>query len=139
MLPIGSVKQADLKGCWNTKKKVNEMYEYTAEVDRVVDGDTLDLIVDMGFKVTTNQRIRLAHVNTPETWRVKHESEEYKKGMEAKQFVEKRLADNNNQMRLRTYKYTGRYGRYIGEILLEDSDISLNEELVQKGLAEKVD
>ncbi|HIH86392.1 MAG TPA: thermonuclease family protein, partial [Methanosarcinales archaeon] len=59
--------------------------------------------------------------------------------MEAKQFVEKRLADNNNQMRLRTYKNTGRYGRYIGEILLEDCEISLNEELVQKGFAEKVD
>ena len=115
------------------------MYEYIAEVDRVVDGDTLDLIINLGFKMTTNQRIRLAHVDTPETWRVKRESEEYKKGMEAKQFVEKRLADNNNQIRLRTYKHTGRYGRYIGEILLEDSDISLNEELVQKGLAEKVD
>ncbi|MBA1341471.1 MAG: hypothetical protein C5S40_04960 [ANME-2 cluster archaeon] len=115
------------------------MYEYTAKVDRVVDGDTLDLIIDVGFKITANQRIRLAHINTPETWRVKHESEEYKKGMEAKQFVEKRLADNNNQMRLRTYKNTGRYGRYIGEILLEDCEISLNEELVQKGFAEKVD
>jgi Kyanoviridae endonuclease len=44
------------------------MYEYKATLDRVVDGDTLDLIIDMGFKMTTNQRIRLANINTPETY-----------------------------------------------------------------------
>lgn len=114
------------------------MYKYKAELDKVVDGDTLDLIIDVGFKMTTNQRIRLAHVDTPETWRVKHTSEEYKKGMEAKRYVEKRLADNQNKMEIETYKATGKYGRYLGVIWLEDSDISLNEELVQRGHAKKV-
>jgi len=114
------------------------MYEYKAELGRVVDGDTLDVIIDIGFKITTNQRIRLAHIDAPETWRVKHTSEEYKKGMEAKRYVEKRLADNQNKMKIGTYKAPGKYGRYIGVIWLEDSDISLNEELVQKGYAKRI-
>lgn len=113
------------------------MYEYEAVLERVVDGDTLDLIIDVGFKITTNQRIRLAYVDTPETFRVNRASEEYKNGLEARQYVEKRLADNQNRMRIKTYKNLGKYGRYLGEIWLPDSDISLNDELLQKGLAEK--
>lgn len=114
------------------------MYEYKAKLDRVVDGDTLDVFIDLGFKMTTNQRIRLAHVDTPETFRVKRTSKEYKKGMDAKRFVEKRLADNQNEIRIETYKHTGKYGRYLGIIWLGDSNISLNEELVQKGYAKGV-
>ena len=114
------------------------MYEYKAELDRVVDGDTMDLNIDAGFKITTKQRIRLAHIDTPETYRVKKTSEEYKKGVEAKEYVEKRLADNQNEMKIITYKNPGKYGRYIGIIWLEDSDISLNDELVQKGYAKRI-
>jgi micrococcal nuclease len=114
------------------------MYEYKAIVDRVVDGDTMDVVIDVGFKITTHQRIRLAHVDTPETYRVAHTSEEYKKGMAATQFVERRLADNQNKIKIDTYKSPGKYGRYLGIIWLDDSDISLNQELVQKGHAESV-
>lgn len=114
------------------------MYEYKAKLDRVVDGDTMDLTIDVGFKMTTNQRIRLAHIDTPETYRVKKTSEEYKKGVEAKEYVEKRLADNQDKMKINTYKNIGKYGRYIGIIWLEDSDIPLNDELVQKGYAKRV-
>ena len=115
------------------------MYEYKAKLDRVVDGDTIDLIIDVGFKMTTKQRIRLAHIDTPETYRVKHDAEEYKKGTEATQYVEKRLKENQNLMKIQTYKQTGKYGRYIGVISLKDSKLSLNDELVQKGYAKAVD
>jgi micrococcal nuclease len=114
------------------------VYEYKAKLDRVVDGDTIDLIIDVGFKMTTNQRIRLASIDTPETYRVKRTSREYKRGIKAKEYVEKRLAENQNELKIRTYKNVGKYGRYIGVIWLEDSDISLNDELVQKGHAEKI-
>jgi len=114
------------------------MYEYKAKLDRVVDGDTMDLTIDVGFKMTTNQRIRLAHIDTPETYRVKKTSEEYKKGVEAKEYVEKRLADNQNKMKINTYKSVGKYGRYIGIIWLEDGNMSLNDELVQKGYAKRI-
>lgn len=112
------------------------MYQYKAKIDRVVDGDTIDLIIDLGFKITTHQRIRLAEINTPETYNVKRDSEEYKKGMVSKNYVEKRLAENNNEVIIETDKLTGKYGRYIGTIRLSDSEVSLNRELVDEGLAE---
>lgn len=111
------------------------MYTYRATVDRVVDGDTIDLIIDLGFKITTNQRIRLRGINTPETYNVKKDSEEYKKGMLAKEYVIKRMEENQNQVIVRTEKDVGKYGRYIGIINMEDSEQSLNDELVEKGLA----
>ena len=114
------------------------MYQYKATVERIVDGDTMDVIVDLGFKITTNQRIRLAKINTPETYNVKKGSEEYIKGMAAKEYVIQRIQTNNNEIILETDKLVGKYGRYIGTIILTDSDVTLNDELVQKGLAEYV-
>lgn len=113
------------------------MYEYQAKLKRVVDGDTIDVIIDIGFKMTTTQRIRLANINTPEIFRVKVDSPGYKEGIEAKNYVEKRFSDNQGRMRIETRKNVGKYGRYIGIIWLGDSNISLNDELFQKGYAEK--
>jgi len=112
------------------------MYTYHAKVDRVVDGDTLDLVIDLGFKITTFQRIRLRGINTPETYNVKKDSEEYKKGMKAKAFVIERITANNNQVIVETDKDVGKFGRYIGVIRLADSEQTLNDELVEKGYAE---
>jgi micrococcal nuclease len=117
------------------KQKHKKMYEYKAKLDRIVDGDTIDLIIDMGFKITTKQRIRLADINTPETYGQKHDTEEYKAGMRAKNFVVKRLEENQNLVTINTSKLTGKYGRYIGVIWLDDSKTSLNDELVEKGFA----
>jgi len=111
------------------------MYQYKAEVVKIVDGDTIDVVIDLGFKITTNQRIRMARINTPETYNVKKDSEEYQKGMAAKQYVEQRLAANKNEINLETEKVTEKYGRYIGTIWLADSTVSLNDELVEKGFA----
>lgn len=114
------------------------MYEYQAKLEKIVDGDTIDVTIDVGFKITTNQRIRFAKINTPEIFHVDKETEDYKKGIEAKEFVERRFKENNNEMRLVTYKWAGMHGRYTGIIWLKDSKISLNDELIQGGLAEKV-
>lgn len=114
------------------------MYHYKAKVEKIVDGDTIDVTIDLGFKITTFQRIRFAKINTPETYNVKKDSEEYLKGMEAKQFVEQRMAANNFEISLETEKVTEKYGRYIGTIWLADSTVSLNDELVQKGFAKYV-
>ena len=115
------------------------MYHYKAEVTRIVDGDTIDVVIDLGFKITTNQRIRFARINTPETYNVKKESEEYRKGMLAKQFVVQRLTANKNEIQLETEKVPEKYGRYIGTIWLADSTTSLNDELVEKGFAQYVE
>ena len=111
------------------------MYKYKAQVERIVDGDTLDVVIDLGFKITTNQRIRLKGINTPETYNVKKTSEEYKKGLAAKEFVVKRMEDNKYEIVIETNKDTGKYGRYIGTIWLADKAISLNHELVEEGHA----
>lgn len=113
------------------------MYSYKAKVDRVVDGDTIDVVIDLGFKITTHQRIRMLGINTPETYNVKKESEEFKKGLIAKQYTERRLAENKNEIKLDTEKTTEKYGRYLGTIWLADSQKSLNDELLENGLAKK--
>jgi len=115
------------------------MYQYKAEVVRIVDGDTIDVVIDLGFKITTHQRIRFARINTPETYNVKKDSEEYQKGMLAKQYVEQRLVANKNEIKLETEKVTEKYGRYIGTIWLADSETSLNDELVENGFAKYVE
>ncbi|HPE76543.1 MAG TPA: thermonuclease family protein [Draconibacterium sp.] len=114
------------------------MYHYKANVERIVDGDTIDVVIDLGFKITTFQRIRMARINTPETYNVKKDSEEYQNGMLAKLYVEQRIAANNNEIQLETEKVQEKYGRYIGTIWLADSAISLNDELVEKGFAKYV-
>jgi len=111
------------------------MYKYKAKVAKIVDGDTIDVVIDLGFKITTNQRIRLRGINTPETYSVKKGSEEYKKGMAAKEFVIKRIEANSYEAIIETNKYTGKYGRYIGTVWLADNTTSLNDELVEKGFA----
>lgn len=115
------------------------MYEYKGKLGRVVDGDTIDAVIDVGFKITINQRIRFAHINTPEIYRTPRDSEEYRKGIKSKQYVEKRMKENDGQFIIKTGKDTGKYGRYIGEIFFKDSKISLNDEMVEKGLAEKAE
>jgi micrococcal nuclease len=114
------------------------MYQYKASVERVVDGDTIDLTIDLGFKITTHQRIRLAGIDTPEIFSVKKNSPEYIIGMDAKEFVENRLAANNNEVIIETDKLVGKFGRYIGTIRLADKEITLNDELVEKGIAKRV-
>lgn len=111
------------------------MYHYKAKVEKVVDGDTFDVVIDLGFKITTNQRIRMSGINTPETYNVKKDSEEYQKGIASKMFMEQRLAANNYEIELETEKTTEKYGRYLGTVKLADSAVTLNDELVQKGFA----
>lgn len=115
------------------------MYQYKAKVEKVVDGDTLEVTIDLGFKITTVQKLRLAGINTPETYNVKKDSEEYQKGMLAKNYVEKRISENNNMILIETEKVTEKYGRYITKVWLENPAKTLNDELVEKGLATYVE
>lgn len=104
------------------------MYMYRAIVTRVVDGDTLDLDVDLGFHVRKKIRCRLLDVDTPEIHKVKKESLEYKAGMRAKIFVEDWLKENGNEVTISTEKGTGKYGRWL-TLLWSDKALCLNEVL----------
>jgi micrococcal nuclease len=112
------------------------IYIYKAELKRVIDGDTVDLVVDAGFYISVHQRFRLKGIDTPEIFGVRKETEEYKKGIKAKEYVEKRFKENNGECIIRSHR-TGKYGRWIAEIWFLDSDKSLNQELLDEGLADE--
>ena len=110
------------------------MYEYKAKMLRVVDGDTIYLEIDLGFHIHVREKVRLLHANTPETFGVKKNSEEYKKGMEAKLFVQDQLLGKTVTIKTAKDK-RGKYGRYLAEIIMPDGKV-LNQVLIDKGFAE---
>ncbi|RZN15302.1 MAG: hypothetical protein EF812_02840 [Methanosarcinales archaeon] len=97
----------------------------------------MDVVIDLGFYVELRERVRLAGINTPEIYRVPKGSEEYKKGMEAKEYVEKRLKEDRNELIIETKKRS-KWRHWLATIYLNDSLKTLNEELVEKGMAEPV-
>jgi len=119
-------------------RKTEPSYRYRAELDRVVDGDTLDVLIDLGFYIKIKERIRLEGVDTPEIYGVPQDSEEYRRGLEAKEYVERRLVENRNQMIIETRKM-GKWRRWLAKVYLPDTGRTLNEELVEKGLARRVE
>ncbi len=112
------------------------MYTYRAKVTRVVDGDTVDVNVDLGFGVSSKQRFRLAEIDTPETYRVKKDSEEYKAGMKSKEWLESKVLETEIIVKTNKDK-KGAYGRYIAHLFLENEKISLNNQMLKLGLAKK--
>jgi micrococcal nuclease len=114
------------------------MYTYKAEVIRVVDGDTLVLSFDLGFNVKIQETVRLYGINTPEISKVKKTSDEYKRGMAAKDALTNLLA--NETITVTTYKDSKeKYGRYLASIYLEVAKIDVATYMVTNGFAEKKD
>ena len=103
-------------------------YLYKAVVTKIVDGDTVDLLVDCGFNIIRKERIRFYGVDAWET-----RGEERERGLLAKQFVEEVIPVGSEVM-VRTGKEQGKFGRYLGEIFVDDK--SLNEMLLEEGHAE---
>jgi len=109
-------------------------YIYTKEqiiIKRVIDGDTLDLVFDLGFRVSSEQRVRLARIDTPEL-RSKDPKERVK-AQTSKQYVEDQLKQCKT-FKIVTYK-VGKYGRYLVDVFVDGKN--LNNELVERGLAKK--
>lgn len=104
------------------------MYEYKATITNVVDGDTIDAVIDVGFKVTTTQRLRLLGVDTSEL--TSKDSVERAKAQEAKLFVIEQLL--NKSVTMKTAKADS-FGRYLAIIYL--GEIDFNQLLLDKGLA----
>jgi len=104
---------------------MSHLYSYEAEVLNVVDGDTYDFQVDLGFSTYKKLRIRLLEVDTAEIYGVKMESEEYKRGQKQKKFVTDKL-NSADKIVLKTYKNneTGKYGRYLAEVYIDSKNLS---------------
>ena len=117
------------------------MYRYKAKLIRVVDGDTIDVMVDLGFNVWVKKRVRLAHIDAYEC-RTRNKAEK-KKGLAAKARLEEAL-EKEEEFNL-TSLGVGKYGRCIGEVQLSKRYIrndkyygkSINEMLVKEGHAKK--
>ena len=110
------------------------MYEYAIkEVVKVVDGDTIDVIIDLGFDLTKKERIRLAGIDTPESRT--RDLEEKALGLEAKEHLEHKIKSSEN-LRVKTEK-DGKYGRMLG--WLYDGESNINKEMVTNGYAWEYD
>ena len=100
------------------------MYEYNCKIVRIIDGDTVDVDIDLGFAVWLNkQRIRLFGVDTPESRT--RDAEEKKFGILAKNFVKGRLPVGSMQiLRTRLDDSRGKFGRILGEFVLEETTLN---------------
>lgn len=108
-------------------------YEYSAKLIKVVDGDTCDALIDLGFDTWVQKRIRFYGVDTWESRT--RDLEEKAKGLEAKEFT-KDLLENSDEGKFALRSHgVGKYGRVLGEIFLKGQTKSLNELLKDNGHA----
>tara|TARA_B100000809_G_C14879005_1_gene438458 strand:- start:292 stop:711 length:420 start_codon:yes stop_codon:yes gene_type:complete len=108
------------------------MYEYNCEVKRVVDGDTVDVVIDLGFDIHYSSRVRLYGIDTPES-RTRNKDEKVR-GLMSKEYLIDALS--KGQVVIKTYRdKKGKFGRVLGEMYVDDSSINLR--MVDEYLAVK--
>ena len=106
---------------------------YSCKLDRVVDGDTCDAMIDLGFKTWVKKRIRFKGVDTWESRT--RDLDEKKKGLAAKAFTKDKL-ENSDEGKFSIISYgTGKYGRVLGELFIKGYEVSLNQLLLENGHA----
>jgi len=110
------------------------MYYYKVEILRIVDGDTVDVRIDLGFNVWHKCRVRLVGINAPESRT--RDKEEKARGLAAKAFLKNVLEMTQSEIHLQSHG-TGKYGRVLGEFII--NDININELMVEEGHAEVYD
>jgi len=103
------------------------MFEYPAKLIRVIDGDTIVVEIDLGFKIFTHQILRLKDIDTAEIFHPKSPKER-EEGIKAKIFVEQFLKDK--KLLIKTHK-TGKYGRWLAEVFADGEN--LNQKLLLEG------
>jgi len=109
------------------------MYEYEAKVKKIVDGDTIDAYIDLGFNVHVDKRIRFMGIDTPES-RTRDLTEK-RYGLGAKYRLTELLESNDNKFMLKS-SGTGKYGRVLGELFHHsEDDYSINQMLIDEGHA----
>jgi len=118
------------------------VYTYKIKLDRVIDGDTIDADIDLGFNIFTKKRIRFMGINTPESRT--RDLEEKAKGLAAKDRV-KQLLEGAKEITLQSHG-VGKYGRCLGELFIDMVDgqekltlESVNELLIKEGHAVEYD
>jgi micrococcal nuclease len=111
------------------------MYEYyVRKVENVVDGDTIDVLIDLGFDILFQSRVRLAGIDTPES-RTKDLAEKAL-GLEAKEYLKKHIKDAKSVV-IKTEKMDSseKYGRILGWVYIDGNTVSLNDMMINDGYA----
>ena len=112
-------------------------YTYKLKNIRVIDGDTIDADIELGFHLTIRERFRLFGIDAPESRTLN--LIEKKRGMAAKAWLGARLARAGDKLMIETARHTGKYGRWLGtlfEVDGPDDFVNINMELVAEGHAE---
>ena len=108
------------------------MYQYKIKkIKRIIDGDTIDIDIDLGFNLTISHRVRLKGINAAET-RTK-DLEEKAEGIKARLWLEKELSREGEWI-IETYKEE-KYGRMLGTLYLVGDPVTLNEKMLNEGIA----
>lgn len=111
------------------------MYEYfVKEVTKVVDGDTIDVVIDLGFSIMYASRVRLAGIDTPESRTADKVEKEL--GLESKKYLAERLK-TAKRIVIKTEKLDSseKYGRILGWLYLDGDTVSVNNEMIKYGYA----
>ena len=112
------------------------------KIDKVLDGDTIDVTIDLGFDLYKKERVRIAGVDTPE--KRTRNLEEKELGIHATNWLKEKLegaisGDDDLVIRTELVGGTGKYGRLLGWCYIGDSELSLNEQMITEGYAWEYD
>ena len=126
---MGAMKPPSRKSCYNFR---------VIKINRVVDGDTIDVTLDLGFSLTKKERVRIAGVDTPE--KRTRNLEEKDLGIDATNWLKDKIKDTltgDDELTIRTELVggVGKYGRLLGWLYVGDDDYSLNEQMITEGYA----
>jgi len=121
------------KSCYNFR---------VTEINRVLDGDTIDVTIDLGFDLYKKERVRVAGVDTPE--KRTRDLEEKELGKDATNWLKEKLegtlaGDDELSVRTELVGGTGKYGRLLGWLYIGDDNVSLNEQMIEEGYAWEYD
>ena len=126
---MGAMTPPNRKSCYNFR---------VVEINRVLDGDTIDVTIDLGFDLFKKERVRVAGVDTPE--KRTRDLEEKALGIDATNWLKEKLegalaGDDDLVIRTELVGGVGKYGRLLGWLYLGDGDLSLNEQMIEEGYA----
>ena len=126
---MGAMVPPNRKSCYNFR---------VIEINKVLDGDTIDVTIDLGFDLYKKERVRVAGVDTPE--KRTRDLEEKALGIDATNWLKEKLegalaGDDDLVIRTELVGGVGKYGRLLGWLYLGDGDVSLNEAMIDEGYA----
>ena len=126
---MGAMVPPSRKSCYNFR---------VTEINRVLDGDTIDVTIDLGFDLYKKERVRIAGVDTPE--KRTRDLEEKALGIDATNWRKEKLegaiaGDDELSIRTELVGGMGKYGRLLGWLYIGDAELSLNEQMITEGYA----